>query len=59
MHQFHAEQQEVVEFALRIENEKLEVEEIASWLKEYTKKTHINFASSTTLPSRSRIIPYL
>ncbi len=36
---FDARQKEVVNFALKIENEKLSVEEIAKWLKEHTKKT--------------------
>ena len=35
---FEAEQKEVVNFALKVENEKLPVEEIAKWLKEHTKK---------------------
>ena len=35
---FHAEQKEIVDFALQIENKKLSVEIIAEWLKEHTKK---------------------
>lgn len=37
-YQFDARQKEVVNFALKVENEKLEVEEIAKWLKMHTKK---------------------
>ncbi len=36
---FNARQKEVVNFALKVENEKLSVEEIAKWLKEHTKKS--------------------
>lgn len=36
---FDAKQKEVVVFALKVENEKLSVEEIAKWLKEHTKKS--------------------
>lgn len=35
---FNARQKEVVNFALKVENEKLSVEKIAKWLKEHTKK---------------------
>lgn len=35
---FQAEQKEVVETALWIENQKPEIEEIAGWLKKHTKK---------------------
>ena len=38
---FQAEQKEVVVFALKVENKKLEVEEIAKWLKEHTKRVKI------------------
>lgn len=34
---FDAKQKEVVVFALKVENEKLSVEEIAKWLKEHTR----------------------
>jgi death-on-curing protein len=34
-----AEQESVVKFALQVENDKLEVDEIASWLEKHTKKT--------------------
>lgn len=37
-YQFDARQKEVVNFTLKVENEKLEVEEIAKWLKIHTKK---------------------
>lgn len=37
---FDARQKEVVNFALKVENEKLSVEEIAKWLKEHVKKLH-------------------
>lgn len=37
-YQFKAEHKEVVVFALKVENEKLSVEQIAKWLKEHTKK---------------------
>lgn len=37
-YQFLAEQKEIVEFALKIENTRLSVEDIATWLKEHTKK---------------------
>lgn len=37
-YQFIAEQKEIVRFALKIENEKLPVDDIASWLKVHTKK---------------------
>lgn len=37
-YQFKAEQKEIVVFALKVENDKLSVEEIAKWLKEHTKK---------------------
>lgn len=37
-YRFEAKQKEVVEFALKVENEKLSVEEIAKWLKEHVKK---------------------
>lgn len=35
---FEAEQKEIVDFALKIENQRLTVEEIAEWLKLHTKK---------------------
>jgi death-on-curing protein len=35
---FIAEQKAVVNFALRVENDRLSVEEISDWLKEHTKK---------------------
>ena len=35
---FEAKQKEVVNFALRVENEKLSVEQIAQWLEEHTEK---------------------
>lgn len=35
---FDARQKEVVNFALKVENEKLSVEEIAKWLKGHVKK---------------------
>lgn len=37
-YQFDAKQKEVVNYALKIENEKLSVEEISEWLKEHTKR---------------------
>lgn len=37
-YRFEAKQKEVVEFALRVENDKLSVEAIAKWLKEHTRK---------------------
>lgn len=37
-YRFEAKQKEVVEFALKVENEKLSVEEIAKWLKEHARK---------------------
>ena len=37
-YKFDARQKEVVSFALKVENEKLSVEEIAKWLKEHTKR---------------------
>lgn len=37
-YRMNAEQDEIVSFALRIENDKLDVERIASWLKEHTKR---------------------
>lgn len=37
-YKFEAQQKEVVNFALKVENEKLSVEEIAKWLKEHAKK---------------------
>ena len=36
-YEFVSEQMEIVNFALKIENEKLSVEEIADWLKTHTK----------------------
>lgn len=36
---FVANQKEVVNFALKVENEKLSVEEIAQWLMKHTKKS--------------------
>lgn len=38
-YQFKAEQKEVVNFALKVENDRLSVEEIAKWLKEHTRKS--------------------
>lgn len=38
-YKFNAKQKEVVDYALKIENEKLPVEEIAKWLKDHTKKS--------------------
>lgn len=38
-YRFIAKQKEVVNFALRVENEKLPVEEIAKWLKGHVRKT--------------------
>jgi death-on-curing protein len=37
-YRFIAKQKEVVNFALKVENERLSVEEIAGWLKEHVKK---------------------
>lgn len=37
-YRFVATQKEVVQFALKVENEKLEVEEISTWLAVHTKK---------------------
>lgn len=37
-YKFDARQKEVVNFALKVENEKVEVEQIAKWLKEHSKK---------------------
>lgn len=37
-YKFIAKQQEVVSFALKVENEKLSVEQIAKWLKKHTQK---------------------
>lgn len=37
-YRFEAEQKEVVMFALKIENERLSVEEIALWFEKHTKK---------------------
>lgn len=37
-YKFDARQKEVVIFALKVENEKLSVEEISEWLKEHAKK---------------------
>lgn len=37
-YKFNAKQKEVVVFALKVENEKLSVEEISKWLKEHTSK---------------------
>ena len=37
-YKFEARQKEVVVYALRIENDKLSVEEISKWLKEHVKK---------------------
>lgn len=36
---FIAKQKEVVQFALKVENEKLSVEEISQWLEKHTRKT--------------------
>ena len=35
---FEAKQKEVVNFALKVENEKLSVEQIAKWFEQHTKK---------------------
>ena len=35
---FKAEQKEIVEFALKVEQERLSVEDIAAWLKEHAEK---------------------
>ncbi len=40
-YKFDAKQKEVVNFALRVENEKLSVAEISKWLKEHTKKIKV------------------
>jgi len=37
-YKFIAEQMEIVEFALKVENDKLSVEEISTWLEEHTEK---------------------
>lgn len=37
-YKFDARQKEVVVFALKVENEKLSVEQISKWLKEHVKK---------------------
>jgi death-on-curing protein len=37
-YRFDARQKEVVKFALRVENDRLSVEEISDWLKEHTKR---------------------
>lgn len=37
-YEFISEQMEIVDFALKIENEKLSVEQISDWLKEHTRK---------------------
>ncbi|MDP2649918.1 MAG: type II toxin-antitoxin system death-on-curing family toxin [bacterium] len=38
-YRFDAKQNDVVDFALKVENKRLSVEEIADWLKTHTKKT--------------------
>lgn len=38
-YKFIAKQKEVVDFALKAENQKLHVEEIAEWLRKHVKKT--------------------
>lgn len=38
-YKFDAKQKDVVDYALKIENEKLSVEEIAGWLKKHAKRT--------------------
>jgi len=38
-YRFDARQKEVVKFALRVENDRLSVEEISEWLKEHAKRS--------------------
>lgn len=38
-HRFTAAQKEIPDFALRIENEKLAIEDISTWLKDHTKQS--------------------
>lgn len=40
-YKFIAKQKEVVDFALKVENEKLPVEEIAAWLKNYAERVKL------------------